>query len=326
MNLKERLVNTKKNNILLNQNGLLFDGNCDVNNFFIDKNDVKTLLSNIFSSYKNIIYVCNKNIDNSLIANYFYSLSNAFGATIVDSIEKDIENFHNRISIIPNPNINEVVKIFEYILYGYKSFVFGLNFDSNPEILNKLITVIAINYPNLSNINIETLLGFSNSLFVYFEVNDDGLYYISEINELNYENEKLSLTPIFVKKSSIAEVKTQNDIAKVVVDDVKTQDIDTDSEDASSTAEISIEQPADISLIEDELESESDSKVIENKIENVLHCEETIESDMIIEETAVQQEDISSSSNIDNSVSDSIEKKVNKYKLLKEKVKNKRNI
>lgn len=304
MNLKERLVNTKKNNNLLNKNGLLFDGNCDVNNFFIDKNEVKNILSKQLAAYKNIIYVCDKSIENSLIANYFYSLSNVFGSTIVDSIENDIENFHNRISIIPNPNINEIVKIFEYILYGYKSFVFGLNFSSNIDILNKLKTVIAINYPNLNEINIETLLGFSNSLFVYFEINDDGLYYISEINELNYENEKLNLKPIFFKDSST----TADNIEEDIVEDVIPQEVDIDSEDENSTTEISIEQPVEAQLIEDKTETEI--AVVESKVEDDFHNNENVESNIIIE----------------NIETDNLEKKVNKYKLLKEKIKSKRNI
>lgn len=306
MNLKERLVNTKKNSASLNKNVLLFDGNCDVNNFFIDKNEVKNILSQQLASYKNIIFVCDKSIDNSLIANYFYSLSNVFGSTIVDSVENDIENFNNRISIIPNPNINEIVKIFEYILYGYKSFVFGLNFSSNIDILNKLKTVIAINYPNLNNINIETLLGFSNSLFVYFEINDDGLYYISEINKLNYVNEKLTLNSIFLKDDSTTEVRTENDIQDIVVEDVIAQDVDINSGDENLASRISLEQPVEDRLIEDKTEI----AVVESNIEDDFHNDENVESNIIIE----------------NIEPDNLEKKVNKYKLLKEKIKNKRNI
>lgn len=315
MNLKDRLVNIKKNNNFLNNDGIFFDVNCDVNNFFIDRVEVKKMLSAFFSSFKNIIYVCDKNIDNALIANYFYSISNVYGATIVDDVVNEIENFNNRISIIPNPNIKDVVKIFEYILYGYKSFVFGLNFSSNLEIINKLKTVIAINYPNLTDVNINTLLGFSNSLFVYVSMNDDGLFYISEINEMVYSNEELKLKNIFSVKNNIDEQNLEN---AVVEEKQECLNIDVIQEEDVTTEADVVEQ----SLVEEYSENEI---VEESDIE-----EETTEKDNVeIESDENQQENISEVSDytgVGNIESENIQNKVNKYKLLKEKVKNKRNI
>ncbi len=320
MNLKDRLINTKKNNNLLSKEGLLFDSSSDVSKFFFDGAEVKKLLNASFLSYKNIIYVCDKSIDNTLIANYFYSLSNLYGSTIVDNIETDIENFNNRISIIPNPSINEIVKIFEYILCGYKSFVFGLNLSSNLKLINKLKTIIAINYPNLTEVNINTLLGFSNSLFVYVSVNDDGLYYVSEINELIYDNEELNLNNIFSVKKDI----NVQEIENIAAEDKKDilVDINTDKEEDMQYSQNRGEQVLPI-------KAKSEYYIEEEIIEDDEVAVEIKETSLNFNEN--QQEVISVlNEDIENCSSDfqenKVQSKVNKYKLLKEKVKNKRNI
>lgn len=205
MNLKDRLSSIKNNNSGLNKTNFIDES--EILSSFDDLQCVKDIVNKIIKEKNNIIFICDKSCNKMLISNYLKQLSDdSFNVNIIDNIEKRLPFFNSGIKIIPNPEISEVVKILEYIIFGYKSFIFGLNFSSFTNILEKLMTVIAINFPNLTEININTLIGSASLYFVCISKNIDGIMNISRIEKVNYMNGHIGSEEIFSSSGDISKI------------------------------------------------------------------------------------------------------------------------
>ena len=296
MNLKDRLENIRTTNVLEikgNEENII---GFDVEQVFLDSDDVKRILIQAIDEGKNILFSSNPSMDVSLLIKYFTQLLASKEADIVfpKNLFDEVLGYENRINIIPSPSINELVAVLEKIMYGYKSFLFGLKFSNSNYLLEKIKTAISLNFKNLSVENIEILLGSSDLIFVNFDKNSDGLYYVSKIEKVIFENYKTDTLTLFdsnpkLKKEEHQEVEKKQE--ESVLLEEKNEQV--------------VEQPAEV------VDVLSDEQVLEeNKTEQVQELE------MVEEKPAdVSVEDVEKTES---------SKKINKYTKLKEKVKRKK--
>ncbi len=386
MNLKDRLEYIKQTNTISIKDNDNSDSCPGITDVFADSINVRNLILNLIRENKNIIFAGDKSIDKLMTAVYFQSLIGENNSEIINSIDENISNKNFQKNIVPNPDIYNIVKIFEYIIYGYKSFIFGLDLNNSDNFIDKLKTLIALNFKNLTDANINTLIGSSNSAFVFISRNDDGLYFISEINKINYVEGELSFENIF---SSILNINTED----VTFDNVSLKpedgtveiEIESDEDETDNSADQKIEM---FGLIEEEntdieipfknegksadeivLEKTEDADAypnisaknkaeapIEISVTGLVETEETLTEKIKTEEAEtaesatveskteetqikeaetaeaqtekIQIEDVpTEEAQIKEAqIEEAPAKKINKYKLLKEKIKNKKNI
>lgn len=191
MNLKDRLESIKKTNIIsIKEEDEKKDFLFGLSDIFADSKELRTIITETIASGKNIVFVSEPSIDKYLVSKYFSCLlfNRPEEVVVSETLTDEVLYSNSRINIIPKPTIQEIVKILEYIMYGYKSFVFGMNFASLDNILNKIKAAISLNVSGLSIETINTILVSSNLVVVYLNKNVDGLFYISKIDKVVCED------------------------------------------------------------------------------------------------------------------------------------------
>ncbi len=304
MNLKDRLGNYNKINTNIEQNDEFTINNMNEADIFENNTAANLLILNLLNKNKNIIFASLECENNPVIANYLHSVLNENS-----NITRDIENIdseNSKICIIPTLKIEEAAKLFESFLTTQKSYIMGINLKSFDNIIEKLKVIIALNHKNLTEQNINTLLSSSDLIFIFISRNEDGLYYISEIKELIYSNEEFSLEILYIYKNRIEEESNKNEISieMLPANEVKTDEKRFDEYiiKENNTEDTEIKNTPDIYIEKNELEEE-----IKNQKETII-ISETEENNTDKE----QNEELSTQ-----------KVKINKYKILKEKIKNK---
>lgn len=296
MNLKDRLslINSEKENIIQTEetgNFVEFKNETAISEIFYNSDKTVEILSDLFSSDRNIIVASSIDCDKTLILQYIkHCIPQNFSVEVMYNINKDIQFISANKIILPEVSINGFVKTLEYILYGYGNFIFELNIKSYENILETLKTLISIYYPNFTESNINNLLGQSSAAVIYIEKNIDGLFYISNIGEIEYLNNQISLKSLF---------------------DSLNQDENNSSEEESNI----------IILPEENNDEDINAKEI--------NTEEYTEQDDVIEtvetnESSEVDTDITENINTDETEEKLLPEKTNKYKLLKEKIRKKK--
>ena len=168
-----------------------------ISDIFIDSRASEAHIIELIKNRRNMLIICNKSFDKLIIADYIKSKLKNVNSGIVNTIDANTEDLNGVINIVPNPNIQTVVKILEQTVYGNGSFVFFMNFASYENIVNKLKAVIALNYPNLNADDITALVGAANAVIVYVSKNDNGIFYISQIDEIKSSGNKLETENIY---------------------------------------------------------------------------------------------------------------------------------
>ncbi len=301
MNLKDRLDIIKNTNNLSIKQDMSVDNCLEAKNFFENSAIVREIINYCIYNGKNILFLADKSIDKDILSYSIKSLLESQNIELYNSVSKNVDSLHSGIKVIPSKSIGDVVKILEYIMYGYNSFIFSLDILFDDNFLEKLKTIIALNYRNFTEENIKTLIGYSNLIVIPLYRNDDGLFVISEIREISYIDDKLVLT--VYENSNLKNV------------DIISKNIDLNEENSSVDAQnvkneiIEVNQTSveNIDIISEEM----------NYVEDLSasHIDLLNESD----ESAMETEGFSSCKD-DKSI-----KKINKYKLLREKIKSKRN-
>lgn len=260
MNLKDRLENIKTTNIISIKDDYFGDNFYDVQEIFADSKEIRTIISETINAGKNIVFIAEPYIDKILIAKYFKFLMayKSEDVIISNNLTEEMLSSDLRVNIIPTPNMKDVVKILEYIMYGYKSFSFGMNFVGSNNTINKLKTAIEINNKNMQEESIETLLASSNLVFVYFDKNIDGLFYISKIEKL-------------VADSSSVDVVTILDLHVEKVNQKKARKLKNKKLDKKDTE---IQQEEDITVEQEPNSTETQVEISDTKEEKV---EESLE-------------------------------------------------
>lgn len=280
MNLKDRLENIKTTNIVTIKDDYFTDDLFNLDEIFADSKEFRQIIIETINAGKNIVFVSQPSIDNSLIAKYFkflmaYKQEDVY---LSNNVTDEFLLSDSKVNIIASPSIKDVVRILEYIMYGYKSFVFGMNFVGSDNIINKLKTSILINNPNITENSVETLLCSSNLVVVYFDKNSDGLFYISKIDKIvsdSFVSDVITILDLHVEKAQPKKKKTSKKVAE--------------------NKTIKVEEAPVVELPENNMNEDVVSENIESK---------KIEDN-------------------ENSLDDRT-KKINKYKKLKEKFKNKK--
>lgn len=256
MNIKDRLKSTKNSeeNIVLNKENLKKTNIADI---FADGKYVQTLVRNYIKDYKNIIFLNNSSFDSSFICEYFKSFT-IKGEKV--KITNSVSLKEAQINIIPEPNVKDIVKIFENTILSDKSYIFGLKIKSYDNILSKLRALISVNYPNMSQNSIDVLINSSECVIVYFSKNDDGLYIISKIEEMHNIEGEIILEKIFDTDSAFVLSSDES----VSQEDNSAENIETvqNSETPLSQEENIIGEKVEI---ENELKEEKQVITVDNK-------------------------------------------------------------
>ena len=218
MNLKDRLDNIKNTNQISIKEEISTDTYFDINNIFVNYDKISGILFSIINQKKNIIFISDNSVDKNIIVSLMQSVLGSYDIEILNSIDENIYNLCTKIKFISDSSIIQIVKIFEYIIYGYSSFISLFNLANDENIINKLKTVIAVNFRNLTEENINTLIGCSDSFFVSIEKDEDGLFLVSKVQKINYIENIISLDVIYdyknadknVEQKFVEEAKPEN--------------------------------------------------------------------------------------------------------------------
>ncbi len=282
MRFKDRLnlFNNSEDKEIVSDNKIEFKQDIDISDIFIQNDKVSNIINSVLAENKNIIIASSIDCDNSINTQYIRTfIKNTEKVEVLYDINKDINFINANRIIVPDVNILEFVKILEFILYGYKSFVFTINIKSYDNILENIKTLISLYYKNLSESAIENLLGSSDSIIVYIDKNDDGLFFVSHIGSIEYKNKSLNIIDLYSISNSSEDIKSQCINLKDTKAIAKIDNIDYEANENNNYVDKE-------TLTETEL-----NEFVKNDIE------------------------------LDNEKSDNNNVKVNKYKLLKEKIK-----
>lgn len=302
MNLKDRLDNIKNTNQISIKEEISTDTYFDINNIFVNYDKISGILFSIINQKKNIIFISDNSVDKNIIVSLMQSVLGSYDIEILNSIDENIYNLCTKIKFISDSSIIQIVKIFEYIIYGYSSFISLFNLANDENIINKLKTVIAVNFRNLTEENINTLIGCSDSFFVSIEKDEDGLFLVSKVQKINYIENIISLDVIYDYKNA------DKNVEQKFVEEAKPENSEEDNSYIETEKNI---LNNDIQYQEtDFIESEDADSVIQKEQIAIDINEEKNEENLIDSTDNVEEKPII---------------KVNKYRLLKEKIKNKRN-
>ncbi|MBQ8886563.1 MAG: hypothetical protein IJY61_02565 [Candidatus Gastranaerophilales bacterium] len=297
MNLKDRLENIKSANVLSIKESEEYSLSFDVEQVFLDSDDVKRILIQSINEGKNIVFVSNPTIESSLIAKYFQKLFYSEEKAFVFNKDLLDENLcsEDKINFISSQNMSVFVRILEKIMYGCGTCILGITLKNSDYALDKIKASIALNCSNLSNENIEILLGTSDLVLVNFNKNSDGLYFVSKIDKVTFENYKTDTLVLFDSVHQNPQVKIEK---PVFVEE-----------------RVHVEQKEEIDEAIFNEEKEENSEVVEV----VPHDEVTIlENEKVVEQTSDEISEIETNEDNKKTV------KKNKYAMLKEKVKRKK--
>ncbi len=275
MNLKDRLIIAKQNNITSeNKENLL-----DISDIFVNADETSDILRSIFSDNKNVIFMSDRSIGNDVYINFIQLLIKEKQVHLLETCEENLLS-SSKINVIRNQALKDCVKLYEASIAGYYSIAAILKLNNNNNVIDKIKSVIALNHPNLTENNINLLIKESQYTYVWAE-KYNGKLIISCIFETNDGN------TIQVRYSYF-----NNDF----------QNNKTEEEKKEKTKSI-----------DEELLNYSSAKIIQEKNKQ----EENIQQH---EENPIPQ--TNTEKNVEN---EKISNKVNKYKLLREKVLAKRN-
>lgn len=345
MNIKERLNITKK----VQQNSEKQSNNSKLK---FDNNIVINIISEKINNFNNIIFITENTYNNNTVSAYFSNCINTENKINLPSSVKSIKN--ETINIFPSVSGELLVKILEQTLMGVKSFVLGISLNSYENVLEKLKTIISMN-SNLSEKQINLLLSESNTLLVNVNQDETGTFYVKDIDKIQIENTQLALNNLYTYIDKPEEETTQFEPVSIKNEPLETAPLKKNEEaEEQATEEISVEDSIN-EIIEQNVISEEEITTIEDTKEDHIVEEEnsadstdithTTDSQEQTEETKPiepsEQAKIEPSNEIPNETQNEVlvqneeqakeeqplaQPKVNKYKLLKEKIRNKRNV
>ena len=207
MNIKDRLTKIKNfSNSISSQNTITS------NNFHFDNDIVNNIIEEHINNFGNIIFVTDISINNNNVAKYFATLIKEDKSISVIDTTKEILNIQNNtINIIQEVSKNNILNIFEQMLFGIKSFILGIHIDSYENIIEKIKTILAIN-SNLTESNINILLNAANALIINIQIDNNGIFYVKNIDKIQSEDSKIllkNLYTFFYKTEIEAEIKKE---------------------------------------------------------------------------------------------------------------------
>ena len=119
MNFKERI---DKINQINNKQADVIEIKSEIENFdiFIKNKAVEHILKNAISKSKNIVLLCQSICDRTVVCNYLRSfIDSSVSVEVSNNISADLPFISASTVIVPEPNVDEIVKIFELILHSF---------------------------------------------------------------------------------------------------------------------------------------------------------------------------------------------------------------
>lgn len=317
MNFKERFNLNIQNNIKYENNEIDVKAEAFSFDMFCRNNEVEKILRNTFIKDKNVIIASKKNSNKDIIYSYIKKfIGKAQSVEVVENIEDDISFTNASKIIVPEPNIYELVKILEFILCDYKSFIFSLNIKSYENIIESLKTLILLNFPNLSNSNALHLIGSTQAIVIYVKIDEKGNYFITNIGEIEYKEGKILLNNLYDKqKKEKALLEDYGDLAEI---EEKEEEIKDQNELVKTTKEIS-EEKTEAEHFSTEEESKPTTEDVEDIETTTIEIKEENTEKIEVEKNTIEE---GTKEAIPSQIEEIVEEvKTNKYKQLREKIK-----
>lgn len=312
MNFKERISKINKVKTQAPQQ-MKAKSEIDVSDIFVKNTTVEHILRNAVLKSKNIVLMCQSNCDKTLISNYMRKFMGASASVaVLSDFSTGLPSASASTLIVPEPSIRDIVKIFELILCDYKSFIFTMNLKSFCNVLESLRTIVSLNKPQLAASNVEHLIGMSEALLVYVSRNEDGLFAVSDIGKIVYKNNKMfldvlygsSVEPLKIQESAPVVAPVQVRVSAPVSEPAAEPVLLQMSETTPEPTPESTPEPVPAPVIKKE---KKDELVVEQSIEVLEQTSDENSDGVIVKEEAFERKP-----------------KVNKYKLLKDKIKSKK--
>lgn len=312
-------------------------------------NDVSEYLREKIRNGENIFVVGASSADKLPVLSYLSGLENENIAVIqgLEDILTDAENqlifskyslpfkevaskafeLNHSLVVTECSDITELMSVFEFINSGFKHFIAAFNVNSKEDFLENLKNLIMLNYPQMSESKINGLIVSAIKNIVFLEKMADGETRASNVCTLKSGNGEIIINDVFnFDFANFCFVKaTQNQrknkkikkVRKVVIRRKKPVIKPEETEkEILPEKEIKVIEPE---LIETEVIPPVEQSVEEVQ-ETVTEKPEEISSlnfEKITEPAAKEPETIT----YPNILKEEVEVKINKYKLLKEKIK-----
>lgn len=201
MKFKDRIEIKSNLSTSVNSNKISLKEDSDSIDLFVKNDETFKIVSELFKRNSNIILLSQSNIDRMVLLNYFrFFVKSDTSVELVNNLSEEIYYSTAKKIIVPEPTVADFVKILELILCDFRTFIFSMNVKSFKNIVETFRVLISLNCPNLTTQNIEHLIGMSSCALIMFEVNEEGLLYISNISELLYKENKAVLKEIYSEK------------------------------------------------------------------------------------------------------------------------------
>ena len=143
----------------------------------------------------NIILICSKDVDKYIACNYIKEFSYKQSVEIINDTGDDLKYSSAERVIIPEPSISDVINIFKSVIEGFKTFVFAINVKYFKNILETIKLLILLEHPNLTEKNVEHMLGLSSSVILNVIRNEDGLFEITDADKIYYDCYECHISP-----------------------------------------------------------------------------------------------------------------------------------
>lgn len=233
MNLKDRLKHSVKIQKPKVETSKLvqYKDESFVSDIFVKDENAEKILAEILSTNNNVIFASSVECENVIISQYLKThLPVGESVETIFDVNSNIKFVNSSKIIFSNPNIKEFVKVLEFILYGYKNFIFGINVCQYENIIETIKTLILVNNPNLSEKTFNTLVGTSHPIIVYFKKNTDGLFYVSNIGKIIGDNDSLELEEVYSfvqqpEQEIVQETLVEEKTVAIDLDEVNAEDV-----------------------------------------------------------------------------------------------------
>ena len=180
-----KLINIKEDITIKSQN--------DFQNLFDIASPVIPIFKQILNDKENVIIVTPyENNRLEIISCICELIDNNVKTDLFNNVD-DIKYSIARKIIIPSPDANDIIRIFEYLIADSRSYVFSVNIKTFDNVLESMKILISMYLPNLTNKSLEHLLAISHANLVFIDKNEQGLYEIKHIAQIIYEEGRLIL-------------------------------------------------------------------------------------------------------------------------------------
>ena len=270
------------------------DNKIDVSDNLIIKSDISLFVNNelinnivkeAVEANKNIILFCGENVDRNAVCNSFKNyFFNNEQFDVIKNINEELQYSSSKRVLIPEPSVQDLILIFESAMTDFKLFLTSFCLKSFTNVVESLKTLILLNRPNITEKTVSHLIGMSDFIMFYVVSDSEGCFNITDCVDVVYKDNEI------FEKLLYSENNTNN--SSNVNDDLPYHENST-------------------------IDYEDENKIVEEEAEDIILANE----DSISEEKE-EDTDIKNQTNTTEHVI--LPAKLNKYKLLKAKLKAKK--